>query len=77
MGEPGSMEAIAALHAFRAAGGNVSSWDQAHGYALALDGLFGIGLCRPCRTPARRTVERLNDLACPILALDCPSGLDA
>lgn len=78
MGEPGSMEAIAALHTFRAAGGNVlSSWDQAHGYALALDGLFGIGLCRPLQDSARRTVERLNDLACPILALDCPSGLDA
>lgn len=78
MGEPGSVEAIAALSAFRAAGGAVlSSWDQAHGYALALDGLFGIGLCRPLQDSARRTVERLNDLACPILALDCPSGLDA
>ena len=63
MGEPGSMEAIAALHTFRAAGGNVlSSWDQAHGYALALDGLFGIGLCRPLQDSARRTVERLNEI---------------
>ena len=78
MGEPGSMEAIAALSAFRAAGGQVlSGWDQAQGYALALDGLFGIGLSRPLQDSARRTVERLNDLDCPILALDCPSGLDA
>lgn len=48
-----------------------------HGWALAIDGLFGIGLARPLDGEYRRLVERLPGLHCPVLAIDVPSGLDA
>lgn len=46
-------------------------------WALAIDGLFGIGLARPPESPARELVAQVNALGCPVLALDIPSGLDA
>lgn len=48
-----------------------------HGWALAIDGLFGIGLTRPLEEPYTGLIARFNALACPRLALDIPSGLDA
>lgn len=44
---------------------------------LALDGLFGIGLARPITGAMREAVDSINRLACPVLALDIPSGLDS
>lgn len=46
-------------------------------WALAIDGLFGIGLARAISPPLQGLVELLNSLECPVLALDVPSGLDA
>jgi ADP-dependent NAD(P)H-hydrate dehydratase / NAD(P)H-hydrate epimerase len=46
-------------------------------WALVIDGLFGIGLARPIAGTQRVLIEIVNALACPILALDTPSGLDA
>ena len=46
-------------------------------YALAIDGLFGIGLTRPLAGAARHLALTLNALGCRVLALDVPSGLDA
>lgn len=46
-------------------------------WALAIDGLFGIGLTRPPEGEYRRLIERLPSLHCPVLAIDIPSGLDA
>ena len=52
-----------------------ADWD------LIVDGLFGIGLQRPIARRMRGIVEQVNELcqklACPLLALDAPSGLDA
>lgn len=48
-----------------------ADWD------LLVDGLFGIGLTRPLEGEIRQAVELANGLACPVLALDVPSGLDA
>jgi ADP-dependent NAD(P)H-hydrate dehydratase / NAD(P)H-hydrate epimerase len=48
-----------------------------HGWDLVIDGLFGIGLARPIDGAQRELVEAVNALACPVLALDVPSGLDA
>jgi hydroxyethylthiazole kinase-like uncharacterized protein yjeF len=48
-----------------------------HRWALIVDGLFGIGLMRPLSGPTRELIECLNTLACPVLALDIPSGLNA
>jgi hydroxyethylthiazole kinase-like uncharacterized protein yjeF len=50
-------------------------------WSLIVDGLFGIGLARPLTGKEASLVETANQLAaeqdCPLLALDCPSGLDA
>ena len=46
-------------------------------WALAIDGLFGIGLARPLEVEYRRLAERLPAFGCPVLAIDIPSGLDA
>lgn len=50
---------------------------EAGHYALAIDGLFGIGLTRAIEPPYADWVALLNALACPVLALDIPSGLNA
>jgi hydroxyethylthiazole kinase-like uncharacterized protein yjeF len=46
-------------------------------WALVIDGLFGIGLTRPISGALRTAIEAINALACPVLSLDVPSGLDA
>ena len=50
-------------------------------FGLIVDGLFGIGLSRPLEGEHAELVQAANKLArylrCPLLALDCPSGLDA
>jgi len=45
--------------------------------SMVIDGLFGIGLSRALPAQARDWVGRVNALACPVLALDIPSGLMA
>jgi len=46
-------------------------------WALAIDGLFGIGLARAPEGEFRAAIDRINALGCPVLAVDVPSGLDA
>ncbi len=75
-------DAAAAWRDFAAAGGKTGdAIPTDRHWSLVIDGLFGIGLGRP---PAGRHAEligAINDIAgrdrCPVLALDCPSGLDA
>lgn len=47
------------------------SWD------LVIDGIFGIGLRRGFNAELRSIIEAANQVTCPVLALDVPSGLDA
>ena len=75
-------DAAAAYRRFCAEGGKtVSEIPDATRWALIVDGLFGIGLARALAAPYATLVEQANALAardaCPLLALDCPSGLDA
>jgi hydroxyethylthiazole kinase-like uncharacterized protein yjeF len=71
-------DAKAALEAWHTAGGKVVAEIPAdRRYALAVDGLFGIGLTRPLEGRFTELIARFNALACPRLALDIPSGLDA
>jgi len=71
-------DARAAHAAWLAAGGACTQDIPAHHrWALAIDGLFGIGLTRPLEQPYAGLIARFNALACPRLALDIPSGLDA
>ncbi len=44
---------------------------------LLVDGLFGVGLCRPLQGEARAAVEHVNAGAADVLAVDIPSGLHA
>lgn len=46
-------------------------------WSLAIDGLFGIGLARPLEGRYRELATQLNQLSCPVLAIDVPTGLDA
>ncbi len=48
---------------------NMEAWD------LVIDGLFGAGLTRPLVGTAAALVRRANDLPCPRLAIDIPSGV--
>ena len=80
---PGNLppDAAAAYQRFTAAGGRTlaSVPDNQH-WSLIIDGLFGIGLTRAPEgiyaewiATAKRQAKRDN---CPLLALDCPSGLN-
>jgi hydroxyethylthiazole kinase-like uncharacterized protein yjeF len=75
-------DAAAAYQRFVTAGGNTLTHipGEAH-WSLIIDGLFGIGLQRDVSGPLADLVLAANTLAardrCPLLALDCPSGLDA
>lgn len=46
-------------------------------YSLVIDGLFGMGLTRDVADEYARWLEQANQLNCPKLALDVPSGLDS
>lgn len=75
-------DARAACDRFVAAGGIVlAGIPTVPRWGLIIDGLFGIGLTRPPEGLYAEAIEAANALACrdgcPLLALDCPSGLDA
>ncbi len=44
-------------------------------WGLVIDGLFGIGLTREIEGAYAKLVDYVNAQACPVLALDVPSGL--
>ena len=75
-------DAAAAYRAFDGDGGSaLESIPTGPRWSLIIDGLFGIGLQRPIAGRHAELVAAANALAvrdhCPLLALDCPSGLDA
>lgn len=73
-------DAAAAAHANFLASGGVILPDipQRQPWRLIIDGIFGIGLTRAPDGQYADWITRLNRLAgCPLLALDCPSGLNA
>ncbi len=81
-GQRAPADARAARQAFLEAGGAIlDAIPPCPRWGLVLDGLFGIGLQRPLSGAYADAVAAANHLAerdhCPLLALDCPSGLDA
>lgn len=86
LGDPSQAPADArvARQAFLDAGGSELTAIPEHApqthWALIIDGLLGIGLQRPLTGAYASAVAAANHLAktqgCPLLALDCPSGLD-
>jgi hydroxyethylthiazole kinase-like uncharacterized protein yjeF len=84
IGEPSALPADAAdaYQAFSAAGGRTcTAIPERWQWALIIDGLFGIGLTRAPESSYAELIAAANRLAerdhCPLLALDCPSGLNA
>ncbi len=73
-------EAAKAHADYFAAGGTIVSdlpAAPAHGWALVVDALFGIGLGRPIEGRYASWIQTLNAQPGPRMALDVPSGLDA
>ncbi len=78
-------DAADAYRRFSSAGGttlpSIPADSETDFWSLIVDGLFGIGLTRDISGPYAELITRANALAahhqCPLLALDCPSGLDA
>ena len=75
-------DAQAARAEFLASGGSIASEiPDCATWGLIIDGLFGIGLKRAPAGHHAACIMTMNRLAqrdnCPLLALDCPSGLDA
>jgi len=76
------MDAAETFANFTAAGGRtLAAIPDGRRWSLIIDGLFGTGLKREIVEPYAALIRRANVLAardrCPLLALDCPSGLDA
>jgi ADP-dependent NAD(P)H-hydrate dehydratase / NAD(P)H-hydrate epimerase len=71
-------DAARAWDAWRESGGSIlADIPPVQRFGLVIDGLFGVGLTRDVTGEAARWVARVNDWACPKLALDVPSGLDS
>lgn len=70
-------EAALACQRWLAAGGSVVRDFVGGQWALAVDALLGIGATRELSGRIAEWVGRLNQLTCPVLALDVPSGLEA
>ncbi|MDE2585016.1 MAG: NAD(P)H-hydrate dehydratase [Betaproteobacteria bacterium] len=75
-------DAQAALERFVHAGGKLlDAIPDSPPWGLIIDGLFGIGLQRNIEGAYANLIHDVNRLSlrngCPLLALDCPSGLDA
>lgn len=64
---------------WQAGGGNVLNWPlpEDDSYELALDALLGTGIDREVGGEYRGAITYLNQLNCPTLAIDIPSGLNA
>jgi hydroxyethylthiazole kinase-like uncharacterized protein yjeF len=75
-------DAVAAYLRFKQSGGTtLSAIPEDSHWSLIIDGLFGIGLTRAPEGLYAEWIAAANRLAsrddCPLLALDCPSGLNA
>lgn len=60
-------------------GGRIATWpfEPDERFDLALDALLGTGISRDVGGDYRQAIDFLNGLACPRVAIDIPSGLNA
>ncbi|RTL47683.1 MAG: NAD(P)H-hydrate dehydratase [Rhodocyclaceae bacterium] len=70
-------DARLAHQAWLAVGGEIFAEIPEGHFGLAIDGLFGIGMSRPAEGIYAQWIHELNQYQGPVLALDCPSGLNA
>lgn len=70
------------VQAYRKLGGELSTAKggacslSPQGPLLWVDALFGIGLTRPIEGSLKEFLRAVSDTQTPVLAVDCPSGLD-
>ncbi len=79
LGDPARLPEDAKAALARAQAGGVAIGSTAEGlgpHDLAIDALLGIGGSRAPEGALGEAVRQLNALACPVLAIDVPSGLD-
>lgn len=78
---PGSLtgEALQACRSFVAEGGTIEAMEPGKTVeqGIIIDALFGIGLSRVVVGDYALAIAAINSAACPVLALDVPSGLHA
>ena len=81
LGEPGRLQgdALTAQADFVAAGGQVSAFTAAASLEadIIVDAMLGTGVDRPLAGDWALAVERVNQSAVPVLAVDIPTGLQA
>jgi hydroxyethylthiazole kinase-like uncharacterized protein yjeF len=71
-------DAKAAHAAWLAAGGTLAAEvPRMHDCGLVVDGLFGIGLQRDVTGRYADLVSAMNNVHCPVLALDVPTGIES
>lgn len=72
-------DALQAAMAWRTLGGSIRAVEQTKltGYDAIVDAILGIGLQRPVEGAFRDLIELINEMPCPVLAVDIPSGLNA
>jgi len=72
-------DAARACADWRKAGGGIAVWPAGREgrFDLALDALLGTGISREVGGDYRHAIDYLNSLACPRVAIDIPSGLNA
>lgn len=78
--DPGQLppDAAGAWAAWHESGGTIMTGiPPSQRYSLVIDGLFGMGLKRDIRDGNRDWIQTINNLGCPKLALDVPSGIDS
>lgn len=78
--DPGRLppDAARAWSGWRDGGGTIlNEIPRPQMFSLVIDGLFGVGLQRDITGEAARWIAQAQNLDCPKLAIDLPSGLDS
>ncbi|OYW26336.1 MAG: NAD(P)H-hydrate dehydratase, partial [Methyloversatilis sp. 12-65-5] len=70
-------DAVSAWASWRAIGGVTLPRLPQGDYSLVVDALYGIGLTRAVEGEHAAWIDAVNDMTCPVLAIDVPSGLNA
>ncbi|MDP1862295.1 MAG: NAD(P)H-hydrate dehydratase [Thiobacillus sp.] len=78
--DPGRLplDAARAWSGWRDSGGTIlNEIPRSQAFSLVIDGLFGVGLQRDITGETAYWIAQAQDLHCPKLAIDLPSGLDS
>ncbi|MGR5454126.1 NAD(P)H-hydrate dehydratase [Vibrio alfacsensis] len=83
LGDPTALtgDALRAFEDWQSVDGKNSSWDDWHTALLEadviVDAMLGTGLSGEVRQDIQRYIEQINQIHCPVIAVDIPSGLSA